>query len=79
MKAQAMTPGWGSEILHVPRIAFVSLLVAEFLLCRRSSSAQGVAGLGNRRAFAFERFAGDPTEDMPGNRRPQVKGESAVH
>jgi hypothetical protein len=34
---------------------------------------------GNRRAFAFERFAGDPAEDMPENRRRQVKGESAVH
>jgi len=43
MKAQAMTPAWGSEILHVPRIAFVSLLVAEILLCRRSSSAQGAS------------------------------------
>jgi hypothetical protein len=26
-----MTPGWGSEISHVPRIAFVLLLVAEIL------------------------------------------------
>jgi hypothetical protein len=30
-------------------------------------------------AFAFERFAGDPAEDMPENRRPQVKGKSVVH
>ena len=54
------------------RIAFVLSLVAEILLSSQLVRS-GVAGWATD-AFAFERFAGDPTEDMPENRRRSSEG-----
>jgi hypothetical protein len=65
------------EISHV-RVAFASVSSSSpRSSCVVAARPLGRCGLGNRRAFAFERLR-DPT-DMPENRRRQVKGESAVH
>ena len=80
-ESQAMTPGWGSGDIACPEdcVRLVARRRDPPVSSQLVRSARVLLRGWAIDAFAFERFAGDLAENMPENRRPQVKGESAVH